>query len=71
MLGNVTRAVVGFMVAASPALAHHKPGHEIPAHARAAAHSVPEIDASAGFLALAAIATVMLYVWERSRRQKT
>ncbi|KPQ05770.1 MAG: CoA-transferase family III [Rhodobacteraceae bacterium HLUCCA12] len=30
--------------------------------------SVPEIDASAGLLALAAVAAAMLFVWERRRR---
>lgn len=30
--------------------------------------SVPEIDASAGLLAVAAVATVLLFVWERRRR---
>lgn len=34
------------------------------------AHQVPEIDASSGLLAVAAVATVLLYVWER-RRQAT
>ena len=50
---------------ASPALAAPRmpkpPGHP---HAV----SVPEIDASTGLLALAAVATVMLFVWERRRR---
>lgn len=31
---------------------------------------VPEIDASSGLLAIAAVATVMLFVWERNRRAK-
>lgn len=30
--------------------------------------NVPEIDAGAGLLALAAVAAVMLFVWERRRR---
>jgi hypothetical protein len=50
---------------ASPALAapsRPKP----PGHPHAV--SVPEIDASAGLLALAAVATVMLFVCERRRR---
>jgi hypothetical protein len=29
---------------------------------------VPEIDASAGFLSLATVAVVLLFVWERRRR---
>jgi hypothetical protein len=32
---------------------------------------VPEIDASSGLLAVAAVATVLLFVWERNRRAKT
>jgi len=32
-------------------------------------HAVPEIDASSGLLAVAAVAAVMLFVWERRRRQ--
>jgi hypothetical protein len=32
--------------------------------------SVPEIDAAAGLLALAAVATMLLFAWERSRRQQ-
>lgn len=31
---------------------------------------VPEIDASSGLLAIAAVATVLLFVWERNRRAK-
>ena len=32
--------------------------------------AVPEIDASSGLLAVAAVATVLLFVWERNRRAK-
>jgi CHASE1-domain containing sensor protein len=32
-------------------------------------HSVPEIDASAGILAVAAVLAVMAFVWERQRRR--
>lgn len=31
-------------------------------------HSVPEIDASAGLLAIAAVVVVLAFVWERNRR---
>ena len=31
-------------------------------------HSVPEIDASAGLLAIAAVLAVLAFVWERRRR---
>ena len=33
--------------------------------------AVPEIDASSGLLAVAAVAAVLLLVWERSRRAKS
>ena len=36
-----------------------------------APHAVPEIDASSGFLSVAAIATVLLFVWERQRRKSS
>ncbi len=32
-------------------------------------HAVPEIDASSGLLAIAAVAAVLLFVWERQRRR--
>ena len=32
-------------------------------------HSVPEIDASSGLLAMGAVACLLLLVWERRRRQ--
>lgn len=31
-------------------------------------HSVPEIDASAGLLAIAAVLAILAFVWERNRR---
>ena len=52
---------------ASPVMAAPK-GPKPPGHPHAV--SVPEIDASAGLLALAAVATVMLFAWERRRRAK-
>jgi hypothetical protein len=60
---------LGTMIAvwglASPAVAApHRP--KPPGHPHAV--SVPEIDASAGLLALAAVATVLLFAWERRRR---
>ncbi|MDP3263168.1 MAG: VPEID-CTERM sorting domain-containing protein [Tabrizicola sp.] len=33
-----------------------------------AVHSVPEIDASAGLLAIAAVLAIMAFAWERRRR---
>ena len=31
-------------------------------------HSVPEVDASAGLLAIAAVLAILAFVWERNRR---
>ncbi len=52
----------------APALAHHKPGHN---GGPPKAAQVPEIDASAGLLALAAVGAVLLLAWERRRRLTT
>ena len=65
MLRSKLAAAVTFLATAVPAYAHHKPGHF---GGRPRATAVPEIDASAGLLALAAVATVMLFAWERRRR---
>lgn len=35
---------------------------------RGGVHSVPEIDASAGLLALAAVVAIVVFAWERNRR---
>jgi len=35
---------------------------------RGGVHSVPEIDASAGLLAIAAVVAILAFVWERNRR---
>ncbi len=40
-----------------------------PGGPRGAVHSVPEIDAAAGLLALAAVALLLLLVWERRRHR--
>ena len=52
-----------FAVSAAPALAGHRPGR-----GRGNVHSVPEIDASAGLLAIAAVLAILAFVWERNRR---
>ena len=48
---------------ALPVLAKHGPNH-----GRGRVRSVPEIDASAGLLAIAAVLVVLAFVWERNRR---
>jgi hypothetical protein len=55
----------GAMLVASglPALADH--GQR---HGRGKLRSVPEIDASAGLLAIAAVLVIVAFVWERNRR---
>jgi hypothetical protein len=55
----------GVMLAISvaPAMASIRPSRG-PRHA----YTVPEIDASAGLLAVAAVLAVMAFVWERNRR---
>jgi hypothetical protein len=65
--GIVTALI--YMAAVMPGAAHHKPGHEGGPPSVRNPVAVPEIDASTGLLALAAIATVLLFVWERRRRQ--
>lgn len=63
-----------YMILSVPALAHHREGHVLPPQAQGNpggnAVSVPEIDASAGLLAVAAVATALLFIWERRRRQR-
>ncbi|WP_210528354.1 VPEID-CTERM sorting domain-containing protein [Rubellimicrobium arenae] len=63
-----------YVALASPALAHHTPTHRggPPPHVPKppVVHQVPEIDASAGLLAIAAVASITLLAWERSRRRR-
>lgn len=57
-----------FAVSAAPAMAW---GHwwSHPGRGRGGqAHMVPEIDASAGLLAIAAVVAILAFVWERKRR---
>jgi hypothetical protein len=68
MFRTAFTSALTYVLVAAPALAHHRPGHSGgPPSTRPA--QVPEIDASAGFLTMAAMATVLLFVWERQRRQ--
>lgn len=59
-------ALLMTLAQAAPALAHHKPGHAQPGRGPVA---VPEIDASSGLLAIAAVGCLLLLVWERRRRR--
>ncbi len=63
-ISNLAFAGSMLVLSASPLLAHHRffhnPGRR--------PHSVPEIDASAGLLAIAAVLAVLAFVWERRRR---
>ncbi len=52
-----------FAISAAPALAWNRP---VRGHGQV--HSVPEIDASAGLLAIAAVLAILAFVWERNRR---
>ncbi len=55
----------------SPAWANHDEGNPLrPIAGPHAAVVVPEIDASTGLLALASLATLLLYVRERRRRSR-
>lgn len=68
----VTTAVV-FGLTAAPTLAQGFSGGRPPFADRPGGRpghvaSVPEIDASTGLLALAAVAAALLFVWERRRR---
>lgn len=49
----------------------HRGGHSGGGHSGGGSTpaSVPEIDASTGLLAIAAVLAVMAFVWERRRRQ--
>lgn len=56
-----------FAVSAAPALAWGQ-WWSHPGRGRGPVHSVPEIDASAGLLAIAAVVAILAFVWERKRR---
>jgi hypothetical protein len=63
IIASLTTSGAILAISALPALAQNRPprfnGHR---------HSVPEIDASAGLLAIAAVLVIMAFVWERNRR---
>jgi hypothetical protein len=61
----LTRPIFGV---ASPGFAQHlDAGLRVRPRAPVA---VPEIDASSGLLAVAAVATILLFVWDRDRKNK-
>jgi hypothetical protein len=61
-----TAALLMSLAHVAPAYAHHKPSHTPPGQNPVA---VPEIDASSGLLAVAAVGCLLLIVWERRRRR--
>lgn len=67
LLSNVVSAVAVFAASAAPALAWNHSWAQ-PGRGRGQVHSVPEIDASAGLLAIAAVVVILAFVWERKRR---
>lgn len=58
LFGRVAAAGAMIFASAAPLLAGHRP----------ASYSVPEIDATTGVLAVAAVLAVLAFVWERRRR---
>lgn len=60
-------AAVAYLAMVAPSLANHRPDHLRPRNGPKAV-SVPEIDVSAGLLAAAGLATILLLLWERNRR---
>lgn len=61
-------AGIMFAASAAPALAWNSWWWNRPVRGRSPVHSVPEIDASAGLLAVAAVVAILAFVWERKRR---
>ena len=59
LFGRVAAAGAMVFASAAPLLAIHRP---------ASGYSVPEIDATTGVLAVAAVLAVLAFVWERRRR---
>lgn len=59
---KILAAVVALPLTAGVAWAHSSSNY--PSNPR----SVPEIDASAGYLAMAAVAAALIFVWERHKR---
>ena len=63
LLSSLTVSGLMLAVSAAPVLANSRPRQ-----GRSPVHSVPEIDASAGLLAVAAVLAILAFVWERNRR---
>ncbi|TNC51599.1 VPEID-CTERM sorting domain-containing protein [Rubellimicrobium rubrum] len=68
MIKTALAGLPAYLLAAAPALAHHRVGHN---GGPPRATQVPEIDASAGLLALAAVGAILLLTWERGRRRSS
>lgn len=73
LVSSLLCASTMFALSAAPALAWSQWwgqwwGTPTKPRAPAPVHSVPEIDASAGLLAIAAVVVVLAFVWERNRR---
>jgi hypothetical protein len=69
LISRLALSAVLFAGSAAPSLAGWRfwkgRGH---GRVRDTVHSVPEIDATAGLLAIAAVLVILLFVWERRRR---
>ena len=68
-------AAFTYLVTATSVLAQNRPGGNPPGGNPPGGNSghpvqVPEIDASSGLLAIAAVGTLLLLVWERSRSKR-
>ncbi len=62
-------AAMAYGAAIGPALARCSPNYDRPWNGPNAV-AVPEIDGSAGLLAVAAVAAALLLIWERKRQAK-
>ncbi len=68
MVRSGLTAALLWLAVSAPAFAHHRADHAGGPPSTRPTHAVPEIDASAGLLALGAVALLLLLVWERRRR---
>lgn len=78
-LSALAAAAAALMATAGPAAAQGRPawwqfwswwgGHGQVGGGASTIHAVPEIDASTGLLAVAAVLAALAFVWERRRRR--